>query len=284
MEKPAGKTLLASTLLPGSLETEQQKRNGEILTKKLLYGHRNLIAGVKKIILSPVSAIILVARLTSTIIHGKKIVLICQMFHISILLGWINVCHANSDEIVNISYRDLMKQVHRHEGYGIQYNPSKSAAIVDTSMSVPVYINFKTKKTYVITSHWPGLVSATWLNDLIALVKGSCGTGCARSIIFIAPSTVVSCAEHEYRIENLDRHYPPDFRHNTPLLIDVKKGIYVCYDANNNIQIFPLPNYSTIRPMKGFYSEKAEIQHGDLIVIYENGHGKIKRVSYGTIR
>ena len=163
-----------------------------------------------------------------------------------------------------------------------EYNPLKTAAIVHIN-SLPIYIDFKAKKTFTITGPWPGLVAATWLNNSIAHIQGSCGTGCAKSVIFIAPSTVISCSEHEYRIESLDPHYPPDFQHNRPMLIDVKKGIYVCYDDADNIQVFPLPKYPTIRPPKGFYSEKAEIKHGKLIVTYEDGHGKTKRVSYGAI-
>jgi len=176
-----------------------------------------------------------------------------------------------------------MKQIHDGKTYEVQYNPSKTSAIVNTLIGIPVYINFKKRKTYSITSIWPGIVSAVWLTDSIAYLQGSCGTECAKSVIFIAPSTVVSCAEHQYRIKSLDEHYPPDFRHNIPLLIDIKKGIYICYDNTDNIQIFPLPKYSTIRPPKGFYSEKTEIKHNKLIVTYENGHGKMKKINYGAI-
>lgn len=180
-------------------------------------------------------------------------------------------------------YHQVIKQIHEHNTYGIQYNPSKSAAIVKTLNGMSVYINFKTKNVYTIINSWPGLTYATWLNDSIAHIQGSCGTGCAKSIIFVAPSTVISCSTHEYRIKSLNPHYPPDFQHNRPLLVDIKKGVYVCYDEADNIQVFPLPTHPTIRPPKGFYSEKAEIQHGKLVVIYENGRGKVKRVSYGAI-
>lgn len=213
----------------------------------------------------------------------KKNILIFQTLLVFTLLSLINKSYANTDKIINISYHKLLKQINKRQTYGIQYNPSKSAAIVSTLMGMPVYINFNTKKTYTIINSWPGLVYATWLDDSIAHIQGSCGTGCAKSIIFIAPSTVISCSEHEYRIKSLNPHYPPDFQHNRPLLIDVKKGIYVCYDDADNIQIFPLPMHSTIRPPKGYYSEKAEIKHGKLFVVYENGHGKVKRISYGAI-
>ena len=237
---------------------------------------------LKKIILFLVYAIITAVKPTLKSL-GKKTTLICQTFLIFILLSLFNKCIAYPDEIKNISYDNIIKAIHNHEIviYKNEYNPSKTAAII--KINRPIYINFKTKKSYILTNYWAGLVFTTWLNNSIARIEGSCGTGCTKSVIFIAPSTFLSCAEHEYRIENLDDHYPPDFHHNTPLLIDVKKGIYVCYDDNDNIQVFPLPKHPAIRPLKGFYSEKAEIRHGKLIVTYENGHGKSKRVSYGAI-
>ena len=207
------------------------------------------------------------------------------MLLVFILSSLTNNCYAYSDETKNASYDTIIKAIHNHEIviHENEYNPSKTAAIVNPEISLPTYINFKTKEIYKITDHWPGFVSITWLNDSIAQIEGSCGTGCAKSIIFIAPSTAVSCSTHEYRIEDLNPHYPPDFQHNKPLLIDIKKGIYLCYDNADNIQVFPLPKQPTIRPPKGYYSEKAEIKQGKLFVIYENGHGKVKRVSYGTI-
>jgi hypothetical protein len=60
----------------------------------------------------------------------------------------------------------------------------------------------------------------------------------------------------------------------------VKRGIYICYNEENNIQFFPLPKYPTIRPPKGYYSEKVEIRRNKLVVTYENSHGKIKQISY----
>jgi len=180
-------------------------------------------------------------------------------------------------------FNKLVNSINKKETCGVKYNPTKTAAIVNIDCGSAIYINFITKQTYTIIDHWPNVFSPLWLNNTTAKINGPCGTGCSKSVIFVAPSTVVSCTEHEYRIESLDDHYPPDFRHNTPLLIDVKKGIYVCYDETDNIQVFPLPKYPTIHPPKGFYSEKAEIRHGKLVVTYENGHGKIKRVSYGAI-
>lgn len=208
--------------------------------------------------------------------HGKKIILISQMLLIFISLNLTDQCYANDD----IAYPNLIKKIQGGQTFGVQYNSLKSAAIVDLLNGIVIYINFNTKKTYTISNDWPGLVTATWLNEHIAHIQGSCGAGCAKSIIFVAPSTSISCSTHEFRIKNLNPNYPPDFQSNKPLLIDIKKGIYVCYDDENNIQVFPLPKYPTIHPPKNYYSEKAEIKNGKFIVIYENGRGKLKRVSY----
>lgn len=207
------------------------------------------------------------------------------MFLIFILSNLINQCYAGSDQTIDISYNTLIKKIHTHEIgiYRSEYNPSKTAAIVFPELGPPVYINFKTKQTYRIVDEWPGIKAVGWLNDSTVHITGSCGTGCGRSVIFIAPSTVLSCAYHQYRIESLNPIEPPDFQHNRPLLIDVKKGIYICYDNEDNIQVFPLSKHSTIRPPQGYYSEKAEIKHGKLFVIYENGHGKVRRVAYKAI-
>lgn len=207
------------------------------------------------------------------------------MFLSFILSNLTNECYAGSDKITRVSYNTLIKKIHAHEIgiYKNEYNPSMTAAIVFPELGPPVYINFETKQTYKIVDEWPGIKGVGWLNDSTVHITGSCGTGCARSVIFVAPSTVLSCAYHQYRIKSLNPIEPPDFQHNRPLLIDVKKGIYVCYNEEDNIQVFPLSNRSTIRPPKGYYSEKAEIKHGKLFIIYENGHGKVKRVSYGVV-
>jgi len=231
-----------------------------------------------KIIQSLAFVIILAGNLIKKF-PGKKIILISQTLLAFILLNLISKCYADG----NNSYHHLMQQIQRGQNFGIQYNSPRSAAIVELLNGIIVYINFNTKKTYTISNDWPGLVTAVWLNDHIAHIQGSCGTGCAKSIIFVSPSTAISCSTHEYRIKSLNPNYPPDFQHNRPLLIDIKKGIYVCYDDERNIQVFPLPTHTTIHPPKGYYSEKAEIKHDKLFVTYENGHGKVKRVSYGAV-
>ena len=238
---------------------------------------------LRKIIQFLVFAITSVGRLINTSV-GKKIILICQVFHVFILLSWINNCYAYKDQAKpDFSYDKLMKKIASHKMHDIVYNPSKSAAIVNPRFESAVYINFKTKQTYIITAHEPGLIFSNWVNDTIATIETSCGTGCAKVIIFSAPATIVSCSDHEYRIENLNLAEPPDYYHNRPLLIDPKKGIYVCYDDVDNIQIFPLPKHPTIRPPKGFFTEQAKIRNNKLIVMYQNARGKIKQISYALV-
>lgn len=88
---------------------------------------------------------------------------------------------------------------------------------------------------------------------------------------------------HEYRIKNFSPDEPPDYYNNTPLLIDPQRKLYVCYDEENHIQVFPFPVHASILPPKGYFSERAEIQNGQLIVIYKNKKGNINRISYGKI-
>ena len=173
--------------------------------------------------------------------------------------------------------------MHDHENCGIEYNSSKTAAVVGGTCGSPDYINFKTKQTYTITREQYRSFYVKWLDDHIATLEAGCGTGCLEAYIFVAPATVVSCSSHDYRINFVNPHQPPDYSHNRPLLVDPKKGIYVCYDGADNIQIFPLPRQATVRPPNGLFSEKAEIRNGKLIVTYTNGHGKIKHVGYGKV-
>lgn len=185
-------------------------------------------------------------------------------------------------DMKNISFSELNKKIQQKLICEINYNPSKTAAIVSIDCGSAYYINFKTHQTYQIIEHWPN-VFPKWVSETIAHLEGPCGTSCSKSLIFVAPATVIACATHEYRIKNLLQTEPPDFYNNRPLLIDPKKRIYVCYDDENNIQVFPLPTYSTIHPPEGYYSEKAEIQNDQLIVTYRNSNGIVKRISYGNI-
>ncbi|OAI47744.1 hypothetical protein AYO45_01450 [Gammaproteobacteria bacterium SCGC AG-212-F23] len=187
------------------------------------------------------------------------------MFLIFISLSWISDAHAFEGNQSNC---------------GVTHNPARTAAIIGGACGSPVYVNFKTKKTYSIIKEQYRNFYIKWLDNRVATLEAGCGTGCVEAYIFVAPTTVVSCADHEYRIHFLDPKEPPDYSSNRPLLVDPKKRIYVCYDGDNNIQIFPLPNQPTIRPPEGFFSEKAEIHNEKLTVIYKNAHGKIKRINH----
>ncbi len=213
---------------------------------------------------------------------GKKNILIYLACLIFILLNLNESFAHSSQKHSDISFAELNNKVQKSDICEIKYNPSKTAAIVNVDCGSAQYINFKTHQTYAIINHWPN-VFPVWISNTIAHIEGPCGTGCSKSIIFVAPATTISCATHEYRIKKLVKNEPPDFYNNRPLLIDPKKGIYICYDDENNIQVFPLPTHSSIHPPKNYFSEKAEIRNGQLIVTYENGKGKIKRISYGKI-
>ena len=213
---------------------------------------------------------------------GKKNILTCLVYLIFISLSLNESFAYSTQSKLSISFSELSKKIQKKDICEIKYNPSKTAAIVNIDCGSAYYINFKTQQTYTIVDHWPNIFPS-WISDTVAHVEGPCGTGCSKSIIFVAPATVVSCATHEYRIKNLIQNEPPDFYNNRPLLIDPKKGIYVCYDDENNIQIFPLPTHASIHPPKGYFSEKAEIHNGQLVVIYKNKQGKINRISYGKI-
>ena len=197
------------------------------------------------------------------------------------MLNWISNSYAIEAQVLGNSslFEQIKEKIHNQKTCGIEYNPSKTAAIVGGTCGAADYINLKTKQTYAIARQYRGFY-IKWLDDRVATLEAGCGTGCLVAYIFVAPATVVSCSNHDYRINFLDPHQPPDYSHNRPLLVDPKKGIYVCYDGEDNIQIFLLPRQATIRPPKEFFSEKAEIRNGKLIVTYKNGHGKIKWVSY----
>lgn len=233
---------------------------------------------LKKIILSLVFVITLVGNLTKDI-HGKKTILIYQVSLIFILSNWISNSYADTQ----LFYK-LIKKIHSHAICGIEYNSNKSAAIINDDCSSAIYINFHTKQTFTIAKNkLPNHIFPTWISNTIATVESSCGTGCANVIIFVAPSIALACSDYQYRIESLDDHEPPDYYNNRPLLIDPKRKLYVCYDNEENIQIFPLPSKPTIHPPKGYFSEKAEIHDGKLFVIYKNRFGQTKSIQYGKL-
>lgn len=210
--------------------------------------------------------------------NGKKNILIYLMCLNFILYFLPNRCFATD----NISFISIQKLIDRKDHRGITYSPSQKTAIINPDYGSAVYIDFVKKRTYSIIGNWPN-IAQEWLSDSVVHITGSCGTGCAQSIIFIAPATIISCPTHEYRITSLNPREPPDYYSNRPLLIDTKKGIYVCYDDENNIQTLPLTTYPTIRPPKGYFGSEAEIKNGKLVITYENKAGKVKHVSYGKI-
>lgn len=187
-----------------------------------------------------------------------------------------------SDSCFAYTFDEIYKKVNKRKIYEIQYNHSKTAAIVKPDSGRPVmYVNFKTRQIKNILGDWinPGI---SWKSDDIALIRGSCGTGCAQSAIFMAPSTIISCPVHEFRFESLNQEYPPDFYNNNFLLVDTRKKIYICYAEENFIQIFKMPFklQAVIYPPKGYYADEANIHHGKLKIIYLNLHERVKRILY----
>lgn len=167
----------------------------------------------------------------------------------------------------------------------IDYNSSKTAAIVNIDCGSAYYVNFKTQTVHRIIKHWPN-VFPTWVSDNIANINGPCGTGCSQSIIFVAPSTSIVCPIHEYRIESLSHDEPPDFYNNVPLLIDPHKKNYVCYGETDVIHIFHMPNKltATIYPPRGYYADDASLRNHYLVITYKDAKGKIKKIAYQKIR
>ncbi len=217
-------------------------------------------------------------------IHGRKIISIYLMFLIFILLNWPGSCYAQSQKNIQSQFERLVRKINTHTLCEINYNPSKTAAIVNDDCRSAIYINFKTKKTYTIANKKPAYhIFAKWINDSIVTVEDSCGTGCANVVVFVAPSVVFACPVHEFRIKSLNMHEPPDYYHNRPLLIDVYRKIVVCYDDANNIQVFPLPKQPTIHPPNGYFSEKAEIRNNKLMINYQTRQGKVKKIMYGMV-
>ena len=196
------------------------------------------------------------------------------MFLAFTLLNW------TSNSYADARFNKLARAIQHHHISELHYNSSKTAAIGSLKGDTAVYIHFKAQKTYTIMPHQPGLIFTTWLSDTVANVETSCGSGCTKSLIFIAPNITIACTTHEYRIENLDPNMPPDYYNNTPLLIDPKRGIYVCYDENNTIQVYPFPRHASIHPPKGYFANKASLVNDRLVVHYEDRHGHAQQISY----
>ncbi len=190
------------------------------------------------------------------------------------LLNWINNSYADEPYVL---FADAIKHHHISE---LHYNPSKTAAIGSLKGDDAVYIHFKTQSTYGIMPHQPGLIAVKWLSNTVATVETSCGTGCTKSLIFIAPNITIACATHEYRIENLNLHQPPDYYNNIPLLVDPEQRIYICYDENNLIQTYSFPKQPTIQPPKGYFATKAQLNGKKLMIYFKNRHGNMQKKEY----
>ena len=220
-------------------------------------------------------AYVIISAVRQTLsIHGKKIILICPMFLAFTLLNWINNSYAQK------SYPLFSDAIKHHHMSDLHYNPSKTAAIGSLKGDDAVYIHFKTQSTHSILPHQPGLIAVKWFNNMVATVETSCGTGCTKSLIFIAPNITIACATHEYRIENLNPHQPPDYYNNIPLLVDPKRGIYICYDENNLIQTYPFPKQPSIQPPKGYFATKAKFNGKKLVIYFKNRHGEVQKKEY----
>lgn len=194
------------------------------------------------------------------------------------MLNFNNSCFA-------YSYSNIQEKIHTKNICRINYNSSKTAAIVNPDCGSAIYVNFKTKQIKSIVKDWPTALSV-WQSDTIVYIKGSCGTGCSQSVIFMAPSTSIVCPVHEFRIENLNPNEPPDYYNNDPLIIETHKKMYVCYAEDNVIQVFHMPRklQMTIHPPKGYYADETSIRHHHLMITYRNKHEDVKKVIYPILR
>lgn len=183
------------------------------------------------------------------------------------------------------SFEEIHKKILEKDICQIDYNPSKTAAIVNVDCGSALYVNFKAQTVHRVVKHWPNIFPS-WESDSIVKIKGPCGTGCSQSIIFMAPATRIVCPVHEYRIKNLSQYEPPDFYSNEPLLIDAYKKIYVCYAEADIIQVFRMPKtlLIAIHPPRGYYADEVTISHHHLVITYRDAKEKIKKITYQKIR
>ncbi len=177
--------------------------------------------------------------------------MICLAYQIFISLS--NVCFASS-------FDEIREKIKKDTVYHIEYNFSKTAAIVNVDSDSATYINFKTKQVFNIVKNWPTM-GEIWKANII-------------------------CPVHEFRFESLNENYPPDFYNNDPLLIEPHKKIYVCYAEKNVIQVFKMPRklYANIHPPKGYFAESAVIRRGHLLINYSDIKERKNRVFYRKIQ
>lgn len=168
----------------------------------------------------------------------------------------------------NPAFNNILKQINQKNYYDIAYTSTKQAAIVDHDAKwakgngmTATYINFNTKEIYPIITNVPNLFPK-WLDEKTALISLTCGTGCQRQLIFIAPQTLIECA-----------FSPEDANHSTssaPIAIDVKRGLYVCYDPAGNIQVKRLsPAVKVINPPAHASIAQATFAGNQLIINFQ---------------
>ena len=171
----------------------------------------------------------------------------CQNFLIFTSLIWVNVSFASDQEVIkDFSFGTINKKIKTAQVSDVDYNPSKTAAIVNLDGGSAVYIDFKHKRTFKIVDHWPA-AAAEWLDDDVAEVDGPCGTACGQRRLFIAPDIIVSCDEHSVDLDD-----PDVYRSNHPVFVDTKRKVYGCYDSEGRIQIYSFPISPTIFPPEGY--------------------------------
>jgi len=199
---------------------------------------------------------------------------IMRVVYFLILIGFfINTSYAKqTNEPIN-AYQYIISQINKKNYYEIVYSPSKQAAILDHDSHwteqhgiTATYINFKNHQIFDIAKDIPNLYPK-WLDDSIAIIDIPCGTGCERQLIFIAPQTVVECPPS-----------PTDkngFSTTAPLAIDIKQGLYACYDYAGNIQINRLPHViKVITPPPDAMVKQAKFIESDLVVTYQSIPGQ----------
>lgn len=168
------------------------------------------------------------------------------MFLNFILLSYNNISYAKNKKIY--SFGQIKSLIKTEDIQYLSYNSNKTSAIVYVDYENTLYINFTRKELYLIDFQGTGL-TATWLDNNTAQLTGSCGIACATSLLFIAPNITITCPEYypdDIDYDETEKTLP--FRTNHPLLVDVKKQIYICHDDYKEIQVFPFPKSPTIRP------------------------------------
>lgn len=179
------------------------------------------------------------------------------------------------------SYEKLKAKIDSGDLSQIEYSPSKKYAIMSVAGDEATYINFETHQTYQIYNNMQGAFGVKWFSEDIAEMSIACGTGLQCALIFLPPSTVVSCKMHDAKNVTPTK-YEPAPSSNLPLTIDPINRLYVCYDRADNIQIFrlPPPTLATIKPPEHLEATKATIKNNQISIEYEDKNEKVKEITY----